>query len=102
MTDLTNGRASAPRGSGVQSFERALDILELLSQSDAELGPCVDLASATAHRLLATLTHRGYVRENRETHKYALGLKALTLATSAQEHPGPLARGGRGLHNPSE
>ncbi len=96
MADLANGRASAPQGGGVQSLERALDILELLSRSDAELGvteigPSVDLANGTAHRLLATLTRRGYARQNPETRKYALGLKALTLATSAQEHLGPLA-----------
>ena len=97
MTDLGAERSSIPQGNGVQSLERALDILELLSRSETELGvteigPSVGLANGTAHRLLATLTRRGYARQNPETRKYALGLKALTLATSAQEHLGPLAR----------
>ena len=97
MTDLTEQKSSASPAPGVQSLERALDILELFARSDVELGvteigPSVGLANGTAHRLLATLTRRGYTRQNPETRKYALGLKALTLAASAQEHLGPLAR----------
>ena len=97
MTDLAAERSSVPRGNGVQSLERALDILELLSRSETELGvteigPSVGLANGTTHRLLATLTRRGYASQNPETRKYALGLKALTLAASAREHLGPPAR----------
>ena len=97
MADLGADRSPAPQGSGVQSLERALDILELLGRSEVELGvteigPAVGLANGTAHRLLATLTRRGYARQNPETRKYALGLKALTLVTSTQERLGPLAR----------
>jgi len=89
--------SSAPQGSGVQSLERALDILELLSRSEGELGVTevglgLGLANGTTHRLLATLTRRGYARQNPETRKYALGIKAFTLATAAQERLGPLAR----------
>ena len=77
------------QGNGVQSLERALDILELLSRSETELGvteigPSVGLANGTAHRLLATLTRRGYARQNPQTRKYGIGLRALALATSAQ------------------
>jgi IclR family acetate operon transcriptional repressor len=97
VTDPAASRSSAPQGNGVQSLERALDILELLGRSDVELGvteigPSAGLANGTAHRLLATLTRRGYARQNPETRKYALGLKALALSTSAQERLGPLAR----------
>ncbi len=82
---------------GVQSLERALDILELLGQSENELGvteiaPTVGLANGTAHRLLSTLIRRGYARQNPENRRYALGIKAYTLSTAAREHLGPLAR----------
>jgi IclR family acetate operon transcriptional repressor len=84
-------------GTGVQSLERALDILELLGGSEGELGvteigPAVGLPNGTAHRLLATLTRRGYARQNPVTRKYAIGIKAFALATSARERLGPLAR----------
>ena len=92
---VANNNSSTP--GGVQSLERALDILELLGRSESELGvteiaPAVGLANGTAHRLLATLTRRGYARQNPENRRYALGIKAYTLATAAREHLGPLAR----------
>jgi IclR family acetate operon transcriptional repressor len=90
-------KKSSTQSTGVQSLERALDILELLGGSEGELGvteigPAVGLPNGTAHRLLATLTRRGYARQNPETRKYALGIKAFALATSARERLGPLAR----------
>ena len=95
---VNDGSASSPSSpAGVQSLERALDILELLGQSDGELGvtevaPGAGLANGTAHRLLATLVRRGYVRQNPENREYALGIKAYTLSTVAREHLGPAAR----------
>jgi IclR family acetate operon transcriptional repressor len=98
MTNTVSSDGStAPQGSGVQSLERALDILELLTRSEGELGvtevgTALGLPNGTAHRLLATLTRRGYARQNPETRKYALGIKAFTLVSAAQERLGPLAR----------
>ena len=97
MTDTVADRSSPPGAGGVQSLERALDILERLSRSKSELGvseigPAVKLANGTAHRLLATLVHRGYARQNPETRKYALGIKALALAINVREQLGPMAR----------
>lgn len=97
MADVVANKSSAPQGGGVQSLERALDILELLSRSEGELGvtevgPAVGLANGTAHRLLATLTSRGYARQNPQTRKYTLGIKASTLAAAARERLGPMAR----------
>lgn len=85
------------QSNGVQTVERALDILELLGREDGELGVSeiggeVGLANGTVHRLLATLTDRGYARQNATTRKYTLGLKALTLSSSSREQLGPLAR----------
>jgi IclR family transcriptional regulator, acetate operon repressor len=97
VTD-TVADSSSPKGSGgVQSLERALDILEHLSRSKSELGvteiaSAVKLANGTAHRLLASLVRRGYARQNPETRKYALGIKALALANNVRDQLGPMAR----------
>jgi IclR family transcriptional regulator, acetate operon repressor len=86
-----------PPSSGVQSLERALDILEVLSKAEremgvTEIGPAVGLANGTTHRLLATLTRRGYARQVPDTRKYTLGPRSIMLASSAGERLGPLAR----------
>ncbi len=82
------------REGGVQSVERALDVLEALSREEdlgvSEIGAATGLAVGTAHRLLGTLAARGYVRRNRDTRRYGLGLKALTMAVAARERIGPL------------
>lgn len=85
------------RASGVQSLERALNILEVLSRSDEELGVSeigeeVGLANGTVHRLLATLTYRGYARQNPRGRKYTLGVKTLILASSARDRLGPFSQ----------
>lgn len=84
------------RTGGVQSVERALEILEFLSRSGgdlgvSEIGEATDLAVGTVHRLLATLTDRGYVRRDERTRRYDLGHKALMMAIAARERIGPLA-----------
>ncbi len=84
------------RQAGVQSVERALDILEFLSRSEdelgvSEIGGATGLSAGTVHRLLSTLGSRGYVHRNRETRKYGLGLKSLSMAITARERLGPLA-----------
>ncbi len=89
--------SGAPQAGGVQSLERALDILEVLGRSEGELGVSeiglsVGLANGTVHRLLSTLTRRGYARQVSDSRKYTLGPRAVTLASSSREHLGPLAR----------
>lgn len=89
--------ANVSDGPGVQSLERALDILEVLSKSDremgvTEIGPAVGLANGTTHRLLSTLTRRGYARQVSETRKYTLGPKSILLAHHGRLRLGPLAR----------
>ena len=85
-----------PRASGVQSVERALDILELLSRSEdevgvSEIGAGTGLAAGTVHRLLGTLALRGYVHKNARTRRYGLGLRSLTMAITTRERLAPLA-----------
>jgi IclR family acetate operon transcriptional repressor len=58
----------------------------------SEIGSEVGLAGGTVHRLLSTLTARGYARQNPATRKYVLGPRALTLASAVRERLGVLAR----------
>jgi len=97
VTDAVADWSSSQEAGGVQSIERALDILEHLSRSKSELGvseigPAVKLANGTAHRMLATLVRRGYARQNPVTRKYALGIKALALAINVHDQLGSMAR----------
>lgn len=66
---------------GVQSIERALDIIEVLAEERAGLGVTelanrVELHKSTAHRLLSTLARRNYVEKN-ESGTYRIGLKLI-------------------------
>ncbi|MCT2343666.1 IclR family transcriptional regulator [Niallia taxi] len=71
--------------SNVQSLERALTILNKLSEYPdglqiARLSEQVGLSKSTVHRLLATLTNMNYVEKDMDTDKYKLGLQTLFLA----------------------
>lgn len=77
-----------PRARGVQSVDRALDVLEALAVADGEvalsdLAAQTGLAYGTVHRLLRTLAARGYVRQN-DDRKYALGAALLRLSDPAE------------------
>jgi IclR family acetate operon transcriptional repressor len=77
------GPATSSARGGVQSVDRALDLLEALAASGRALGVS-DLAAltvlpeGTTHRLLRALLQRGYVRQTPER-KYALGSSVLRL-----------------------
>lgn len=71
--------------SNVQSLERALTILNKLSEYPdgiqiARLSEQVGLTKSTTHRLLATLSNMNYVTKDEETDKYKLGLQILFLS----------------------
>ncbi|MQA85935.1 MAG: helix-turn-helix domain-containing protein [Streptosporangiales bacterium] len=73
---------------GVQSVERALDVLEMLASTEgdaglSELAARTGLPYGTIHRLLRTLAARGYVRQNSDR-KYALGGAVLRLGEAAE------------------
>lgn len=79
-----------PRQS-VQSVERTLDLLEALAAAQGEvsitnLAQRTGLHVSTVHRLLATLVHRGYVRQNRESSRYYLGSKMALLGEGAPRY----------------
>ncbi len=75
----------------VQSVDRTLDLLEALAtRSDpsgiSELAVAVGLHVSTAHRLLATLVERGYVRQEPGTARYHLAARVFPLAAAAERH----------------
>ncbi len=74
----------------VQSVDRSLCILELLSDYEdglgiTEIGEKVDLHKSTVHRLLNTLVCKGYIKQNKSTNKYGLTLKLFELGNKKVE-----------------
>jgi DNA-binding IclR family transcriptional regulator len=75
------------KNGSVQSIDRALDILEVLSSvpqglSLSDLAAATRLHVSTAHRLLASLSHRGYVRKDAGSGKYRLTLRLFEISRS--------------------
>jgi IclR family acetate operon transcriptional repressor len=76
------------RRDSVQSLERAFDLLEALAAGElrvTELASRTGLVPSTAHRLLATMTLRGYVAQSAESGRYMLGYKVVELAGGLEE-----------------
>ena len=70
----------------VQSIERAAAILQVVAASRGTLGvtdiaEAVGLAKTTAHSLLRTLLHVGFVEQDRTSGHYALGTGLLRLGS---------------------
>jgi DNA-binding IclR family transcriptional regulator len=80
---------SAVRRDSVQSVERAFDLLEALVEGGelgvTELASRTGLVPSTAHRLLTTLSRRGYVTRSSASGRYLLGYKIVEVA-SGLEH----------------
>ena len=83
-------------GTGVQSVDRAIDLLEIMTDlgGDAalsELAAAAGLPLPTIHRLMRTLVGRGYARQlpNR---RYTLGPRLIRLGESAGRQLGASAR----------
>lgn len=76
---------TAPRPKNmVQAIERAAEILEVLGRSPqglsiGEIAAQSGLAKGTAHRLLASLAHFDFVRQDGGTRHYQLGFKVVEL-----------------------
>ncbi len=71
-----------------QSVERALSILDMLSESTGALGVSeiarnLDLHKSTVHRLLVVLTESGLVEQDESTSKYRLGAKLIVMGQVA-------------------
>lgn len=68
-----------------QTLARGLMILEQFTSQRSEwgvreLGRELDLNPATVHRLVTTLTNIGYLEQDQDTQRYALGPKVIRLA----------------------
>lgn len=82
--------------SGVQSVDRALDVLEALAghggaASLSEIAATTGLPYGTIHRLLRTLLARGYVRQESDR-RYALGGALVRLGGAAENMVAAWAR----------
>ncbi len=74
---------------GVQSVDRALDLLETLAAASrdlgiTELGEAAQLPISTTHRLLDTLARRGYARQDPDTRRYSIGPHLVVLSSRAR------------------
>lgn len=74
----------------VQSVDRALTILDVLSDFEDGLGITeisgkINLHKSTVYRLLSTLIYKGYVEQDEATNKYRLTLKLFELGNKRME-----------------
>ncbi len=81
-----------PRRSSVQSVDRALQILEVIASQGgsatlSELATRTSLPAATTHRLLKTMTAKGYAVQLRNR-SYGLGEKLVPLGEAAARRRG--------------
>ncbi|HEV7906731.1 MAG TPA: IclR family transcriptional regulator [Pseudonocardiaceae bacterium] len=81
---------------GVQSLQRAFDLLERLADAGgeaslSELATTSGLPLPTIHRLIRTLVTSGYVRQN-SNRRYTLGSRLIRLGESASRQFGTWAR----------
>lgn len=75
----------------VQSVERTLSILEVLSDYEnglgiTEISEKVNLHKSTVHRLLNTLMIKDYVEQDEDTNRYKLTLKLFELGSKKVEN----------------
>jgi IclR family acetate operon transcriptional repressor len=90
-----SSRGSAAAG-GVQSIERAFDLLEMLADAGgalglSELAATSGLPVPTVHRLMRTLVNRGYVRQE-ASRRYALGARLIRLGEASSHMLGTRLR----------
>jgi DNA-binding IclR family transcriptional regulator len=81
-------RSAERSGNGIQSLERAFDILEEIAQHQdginlADLTKRVELHNSTTFHLTKTMVSLGYVQQNPSTKRYHIGTRLFTLAASA-------------------
>jgi IclR family transcriptional regulator, acetate operon repressor len=80
-------KTAAERSPQVQSLTRALIILEKLSEHDngltlTELARLGELPTSTTHRLLTTLENRRFVRFNRTSNLWSVGVQSFVVGNT--------------------
>lgn len=93
---MTTGPRGANQGGGVQSVERAFELLELMADSGgevalSELAERSGLPLPTIHRIMRTLVGNGYARQQ-PSRRYALGPRLIRLGETASTALGAWAR----------
>ena len=78
---------SAERSPQVQSLTRSLVLLEILSEHDGglsltELARIGELPTSTTHRLLTTMENRRFVRFNRSTNLWSIGVQSFVVGNA--------------------
>ncbi|MEA5059905.1 MAG: IclR family transcriptional regulator [Clostridia bacterium] len=71
----------------MQLIERTLSMLEILSRetnglSVSDAAARLDISSSAAHRILQALTQQAYVYQDKDTKRYQIGYKVLTLCAN--------------------
>jgi IclR family acetate operon transcriptional repressor len=89
--------ARPERAGGVQSVERAFELLELMADAGGEvalsqLAESSELPLPTIHRIMRTLVNHGYVRQQQKSRRYALGPRLIRLGETAGQTLGAWAR----------
>lgn len=79
-------------GEGTGSLEKALDILDLISErpdgvSQNELAEALALPRTTVYRILATLVARGMLRRDPGRRMYCLGFRCIEMARQVYSMP---------------
>ncbi len=73
----------------IQVAERLFQVIELLAENGPmgimEISGVLGFHKSTVHRLLASLQHMGYIRQEEESLKYALSLKFLEIGSKIME-----------------
>ncbi|MGR3935889.1 MULTISPECIES: IclR family transcriptional regulator [Streptomyces] len=81
-----DGGTTGPPGTGVQSVDRAVSVMEILAQRGeagvSEVAAEIEVHKSTAFRLLGALEARGLVEQAAERGKYRLGFGIVRLAGS--------------------
>ncbi|GAB3295070.1 IclR family transcriptional regulator [Parasphingorhabdus pacifica] len=93
---MSTGPRQASQGGGVQSVDRAFELLELMADSGgevtlSELAETSGLPLPTIHRIMRTLVGSGYARQQ-PSRRYALGPRLIRLGETASRALGSWAR----------
>lgn len=90
---MSEAPAAAPTGSGarppylVESVDRAMQVLQLLQHEPSlavtEAARVLGVAPSTAHRLLTTLAHRHFVRQDPHTRAWGVGPALVQVSLAA-------------------
>lgn len=86
VSSRTGDEGGRERNGGIQSVDRALQILDILARRGgagvSELADEMDIHKSTAFRLLSALEGRGMVQQSVSRGKYQVGVGVLRLASS--------------------